>query len=801
MSAVGLVAHQRLARHWRSLVVAGVLLGIGFGLCFASLAAARRTSSAYDRILTHADAPDAAVSLSAGPEAGQRALHAIHGITRQRVFAGFIGSADGIPRALTTALLAPTRDAFPLELPTMHAGRLPRPNAPDEVFVNTDTAARAGLRVGDRVRFRLLQVGSAGEVVPDTERAVVTIVGIGTLPSEAAADETSVVGLWVFSRAFYDEHRAVVAYAASNVDLASGFDARRDLAPAVGKLGDTLQSARTQERHLTNGALHPMLIVLVAIAVLAFGAATVAAAQVVQRNRERWLVDSDRLRILGMARAEMRAVELATSAVVAAVAVVIAVALMLAASPIAPIGALHSLDPAQGVNLDVTMALAGAAAIVVTLALLTLAFSAVHRRAPRPALHHSPAVAQIPSGVAASAGLTLALRADDGRGRGWRGITATALATALLALCTVFVASAAALTDTPSHYGFDANVLAVNPYGDQSPAELTRAFARRDDVVAATGFTSGSYLVDGRAVPGLAASHVKSEVTPTILRGRAPRTAHEIVVGADTLDLIKRHVGDEVGVQLLVGGSSSEAAASASASAPAPAQDPIDLRIVGVATFPAVAQVGTDMPRLGTGALVTRDAYLRMGGDARNEPEFTAVRLARSTDAARVIADNPAGIQDALGTATSWFTDAKPAEVRQLDAAMPYLRGALLVGYAILLAVIVHALWAIVRANRHDLAVLRVLGCTRGQLDAVASWQVAPVVGAALVLGVPLGLAVGRLAFARFADSLAVVDDVSISFSALALLVAAVLLAAAVAVVVAAAMTRRARAAVVLRAG
>src|SRR5262249_13564927 len=213
------------------------------------------------------------------------------------------------------------------------------------------------------------------------------------------------------------------------------------------------------------------------------------------------------------------------------------------------------------------------------------------------------------------------------------------------------------------------------------------------------------------------------------------------------------------------------------------------------------AQVGTDMPRLGTGALVTREAYLRMGGAAGNEPEFTMVRLAPGADASSVISANPDGIRDPVGTATSWFTNAEPAEVRQLDAAMPYLRGALLVGYASLLAVIVPALWALGRADRHDLAVLRVLGCTRGQLDAVASWQVAPVVGAALVLGVPLGLAVGRVAFVRFAQSLAVVDDVSISFSDLAVLVVAVLLAAAVAVVVATAMARRSRTSVILRAG
>src|SRR5215831_13551919 len=74
MSAVALIAQRRLARHWRALVVAGVLLGLVFGLCLASRAAARRTSSAYDRILTHADAPDAAVNLSERPEAGARAL-------------------------------------------------------------------------------------------------------------------------------------------------------------------------------------------------------------------------------------------------------------------------------------------------------------------------------------------------------------------------------------------------------------------------------------------------------------------------------------------------------------------------------------------------------------------------------------------------------------------------------------------------------------------------------------------------------------------------------------------------------
>ena len=103
MGAIGFVTARRLARQWRALVAAGVLLGLAFGLGLASVAAARRTASAYDRVLAAADAPDAAVGLGAAPESGKRSLAPIAGITRQRVYAGFVGAADGLDRALATA--------------------------------------------------------------------------------------------------------------------------------------------------------------------------------------------------------------------------------------------------------------------------------------------------------------------------------------------------------------------------------------------------------------------------------------------------------------------------------------------------------------------------------------------------------------------------------------------------------------------------------------------------------------------------------------------------------------------------
>jgi hypothetical protein len=791
MSAVALVARQRLARSWGALVAMGILLGLGFGLCQASVAAARRTESAYERILAAAEAPDAAVAGGLGqtPEQIERSLRTVDGVVDQRVYGGFVGRADGLAPALSTALIAPIEDRFPLELPKIVDGRLPDPDVPDEVFVTSGAAELGGLEVGQRLHFRFVHPLSPR--ASTTNEMDVTISGIGDLPVQAVGDETQLVGLFVFTRAFYDTHRDMVVYSTSNVDLARGVDARRDLASAVGALGHRLQSVRTQETHAANEASRPGVIVLVAFGMLAFTATAVAAAQVVQRSRDRWLADTARLRAIGMDGRQIRTDELLISGLVAAVAAVTAFVTMLLVSPIAPVGPLHDLDPSRGFDVDGTVAVVGAVAVVATIALLALLFSSARTVPPRRAASRSSLLAGAPRHATTIAGLTLAFRGDSRRGGAWRSVVATTAAALVLAVCAAFVASAVTLTDTPTRYGLDADLVAVNPYGDQAAVALDAAFADRDDVDAATGFTTASFVVDGRAVPGLAATTVKGDLGPTLLRGRPALAGDEIVLGSDTLESIGADVGDAVLVQMQASAFEQDD----------PTGDAIELRVVGVATFPAVNQIGTDMPRLGTGALVTRGAFLRMGGNPHNDPEFAAVRMVDGADPAAVIADNPDGFQDAAQSTTSWFTDAKPAELRQLDVAMPYLRAGLVIGFLILLGVVVHALWTRILASRHDLAVLRAVGSTGSQVDAVTAWQAVPFALGALLLGVPIGIALGRRAFALFAQSLAVVDDASVPASTLVVLVTAVLLAAAVAGLTGIAVARRSGTAAALRAG
>ena len=93
----------------------------------------------------------------------------------------------------------------------------------------------------------------------------------------------------------------------------------------------------------------------------------------------------------------------------------------------------------------------------------------------------------------------------------------------------------------------------------------------------------------------------------------------------------------------------------------------------------------------------------------------------------------------------------------------------------------------------------RVIGCTRSQLDTVTAWQVTPLALGALLIGIPIGVALGRLAFRQFAQSLAVADDASSSAVLWVVLVVAVLLAAALADLFAVLAARRSRTAAVLR--
>jgi putative ABC transport system permease protein len=78
-------------------------------------------------------------------------------------------------------------------------------------------------------------------------------------------------------------------------------------------------------------------------------------------------------------------------------------------------------------------------------------------------------------------------------------------------------------------------------------------------------------------------------------------------------------------------------------------------------------------------------------------------------------------------------------------------RGAMLTMASLALTVL-----GLIRRRRHELALLKTLGMTRGQVRAVVAWHTTRTLLIAAVLGGPLGVVAGRWGWRAFAGSLGV---------------------------------------------
>jgi predicted lysophospholipase L1 biosynthesis ABC-type transport system permease subunit len=88
-----------------------------------------------------------------------------------------------------------------------------------------------------------------------------------------------------------------------------------------------------------------------------------------------------------------------------------------------------------------------------------------------------------------------------------------------------------------------------------------------------------------------------------------------------------------------------------------------------------------------------------------------------------------------------------------------YLPGLLASLVALLaLATVTHALVTSVRRRRRDLAMLKTLGFTRGQVSQTVAWQATTFALVAVLAGLPVGIAAGRWAWRLVANQLGVVS-------------------------------------------
>jgi predicted lysophospholipase L1 biosynthesis ABC-type transport system permease subunit len=111
-----------------------------------------------------------------------------------------------------------------------------------------------------------------------------------------------------------------------------------------------------------------------------------------------------------------------------------------------------------------------------------------------------------------------------------------------------------------------------------------------------------------------------------------------------------------------------------------------------------------------------------------------------------------------------------------------------------------HALVTSVRHRRRELAILKTLGFVRGQVLAAVVWQSTIIVAIALLVGLPVGIAVGRFAWNVFAEDLGVLPESVVPIPATLVIVPAALVLANAIAAVPGLMAARTQPAVALRA-
>ena len=223
-----------------------------------------------------------------------------------------------------------------------------------------------------------------------------------------------------------------------------------------------------------------------------------------------------------------------------------------------------------------------------------------------------------------------------------------------------------------------------------------------------------------------------------------------MVLGNLTLAALHKRVGEKVEVS-------------------APGTRPTQLLIVGTATMPAFGGTGGTHMEMGEGAVLDyqlipaaqRNPYdqPQPGPNAillRARPGTSKATVQRSIDAiATKLGGGSGGGPPLLGAQ-------RPAEIiayNNLGATPNLLGGALATGAAVALG---FTLVASVRRRRRDLALLKTLGFTNRQLAATIAWQSTVAVGAGTVVGVPLGIALGRSLWELFAQEIDAVPDPSV---------------------------------------
>ncbi len=766
MRAVLMLARAELRGRWRGWLVAAALVALAGGVVLTTAAGARRTDTAYPRFLRASGGADVLISPNnTGFPSYYAAVAKLPGVALVAPAVGLAAVIVGTAGSHIQLLAAPdARFGRLVERPKLMAGRMADPARVEEAVADRFLATQLQLTVGSVLHLLFGPSGPSGFDFAHAKALTVRVVGLSinrddVVPVNALASVGSlqvspavIRGLspdsYAFDGAYIWLHRgaSVVAFGQQAQALAAQF-------PETG--GQVLVANEHEQAAKVNDAIHPQAVALALFALLTALTGLFIVGQVLVRQVFVASADHPALRALGLTRDQLVAVGLVEVVAAAAAGAAMAVAIAVMASPLMPIGPGRIAEPHPGIAFNWALLGIGGAAMVVLFG-LRVTPSLRRLAAQGGAAEAAPANGGIerPSrladvltrtGVPVSGSVGARMALEPGRGRTAvptrTALAGSAVAVAAVAAAFTFGTSLVRLVNTPRLYGQTWQVSFDTQFG-QLPQADVEAFLRRQPGV--SGWTLGAHtnaIINGLEVATIGLTPGQGPpMFPTLLEGRAPRTADEIALGTKTLARTHRRVGQTVMVAF-----------------PGGTRRPF--RVVGRAVFPFFGQGSFTPTGLGDGA-----AALDPRPDLTGGLQFALVAMApgpsRPDDIARLARNLEAsGICPAGQGCHGAVTAQRPADVSnyaRIKSTPLALAGVLAV---LALATVIQYLVTSIRRRRRDLAVLKTLGFVRRQVSAAVAWQASIVVALALLVGLPLGVAAGRWVWLVFAARLGVAPE------------------------------------------
>lgn len=760
MSLVRMMLRTGARHRWRSWLALSLLTALVVGLVLAGVQTARRTATAWPRfeaahgfdtfvytptpLRDAARFPDVATAVHIRSTGG--------GAPRCSSCTSQINQNDFSIQQVSPAGLT--------DLVKLESGHLPDQSDPRQVLAS-ESLAPLGVHIGTVLRVRLVSsaqraaVLSNSDVSPGGPSVALHVVGMGITEFEFPSNSTpsyDVFTTTAFARK-YDPgalvfHEYAFRLRGGTRDILRFESAVRSAGVAgsedLSALGISIATS-----------IDPQVVGWWILTALAALVGVIVLAQALARQDSIDSEDHPVLRAVGATRRELFTFSMVRTALVALVGVVGAVCLASGLSVFTPVGEARLADPTPGLDFDPLLLVGGAAVALVAVVALGI-WPAV--RASRPASDGDRAVVR-PSRIVRAVSVSgapptvlIGTRNAVERGRGRSAVpVSSALVGSVLAVATlcgavVFGSSLNRLTATPALYGqgFDA-WFSANSTGTELQNEQLLAALERPGITALLAGVSGAVTINGSLVDALAGQSIKGAYLMTTTSGVAPAAPNQVLLGRKTMNQLRVHIGSTVHVHF----PSSGAARTQSR----------NFTVVGTTVLPPDFN-----PRggLGTGAIFTLAGFEGHGCPSGPADQACLASSVLSENGAFLVraAPGPQGRAAIAALSRAYPSQANlprpPTNLVNFGEAVnfPLILGLVVVVFGI--GTLLHLLLTSLNRRRRETGLLKSLGMLRRQIAYCVSWQTTTIALIGIVLGVPMGIAAGRVLWTAFATNLGV---------------------------------------------